>query len=121
VEIDLPLEAESARRAREQLAPFGAVLDENSFFDLRLLVSELIAEAVNTPTENPGSSIRLSARMNGGGLHVEVAQEGASYGLPSRRPEPGDPGWALYLAQRLSHRWTLRRDAHEAVVSIEIS
>jgi hypothetical protein len=120
VEIDLPLEAESARRAREQLAPFGAVLDETSFFDLRLLVSELIAEAVNTP-ESSGSSIRLSAKMNGGGLHVEVAQEGASYRLPSRRPEPGDPGWALYLAQRLSHRWTLRRDAHEAVVSLEIS
>jgi hypothetical protein len=119
VAIDLPLEPESARRAREELAPFGAVLDETSFFDLRLLVSELVAEALNPPSEK-ASRIRLRAELNGGGVHVEITREGDGYRLPSRRPEPGEPGWALYLAQRLSHRWTVRRDADMAVVSLEI-
>lgn len=118
--IDLPLEPESARRAREELALFDAVLDETAFFDLRLLVSELVVEALTSPAENPPSRVSLRAKMNGGGIHVEVIQDGDGYRLPSRRPEPGEPGWALYLAQRLSHRWTLRRDAEQAVVSLEI-
>jgi hypothetical protein len=120
VAIDLPLEAESARRAREQLAPFAALLDEASFFDLRLLVSELVAEALNPESQDPGSRVGLRAELNGGGIHVEVTHPGDGYRAPAGRPEPGEPGWALYLAQQLRHRWTLGHDGEQAVVSLEI-
>jgi len=56
VAIDLPLEPESAPRAREELEPFRGALDETSFFDLRLLVTELVIEALNAASKAQGSS-----------------------------------------------------------------
>ena len=59
VAVVLPLEPGSARRAREQLEPFRKSLDEMSFFDLRLLVSELVVEAL----------IVVEGLVGGGGAH----------------------------------------------------
>lgn len=121
VAIDLPLEPESARRAREQLKPFRGDLDERTFVDLCLLVDELVVEALHG-NEDSGSpdDISLRAEIDHGRIRVAVAQGSDSYHLPSRRPEPGDPGFGLHLVQRLSDRWGLRRDRNHATVWLEL-
>jgi anti-sigma regulatory factor (Ser/Thr protein kinase) len=123
VAIDLPLEPESARRAREQLKSFRDSVDDAMFIDLCLLVDELIVEALhgNAESEHGGpGDIELRAECDGGRVHVMVAEGRGSYHLPSRRPEPGDPGFGLHLVQRLSDRWGIRRDHGRATVWLEL-
>lgn len=120
VAIDLPLEPGSARRAREQLEPFRKSLGERSFFDLRLLVSELVVEALNIDSGAEDARIELRAELRDDRVHVEVADGGAAFRLPSRRPEPGEAGWGLHLVQRLSSRWGIRREPQRASVWLEM-
>jgi anti-sigma regulatory factor (Ser/Thr protein kinase) len=119
VAADLPLEPESARRAREQLKPLRASMAESSFIDLCLLVDELVVEALHDET-GPGT-IHLTVQTDRDRVRVTMAQGGDAYRLPSRRPEPGDPGFGLHLVQRLSERWGMRRDRERAMVWLEVA
>src|SRR5215211_2960462 len=109
VSAELPLEPESARRARDQLERFRGFLDEMSFGDLRLLVHELVVEALSAEADPRGKTIELQAEVRGDRIRVQMAQGEAAYRLPSRRPEPGDPGFGLHLVRRLADRWGVRR------------
>ena len=121
VAIDLPPEPESARRAREQLKPFRGELDERTFVDVCLLVDELVVEVLHTRDDSASSyDIHLRAAMDDGRVRIMVAQGRDAYRLPSRRPDPGDPGFGLHLVQRLSDRWGIRRDRDHATVWLEL-
>ena len=122
VVIDLPPEPESAGRAREQLKPFRASVGESTFIDLCLLVGELVVEALHGPSEDGAAStgIQLRAELDGDRIHVVVAEGSGAYRLPSRRPEPGDPGFGLHLVQRLSDRWGIRREGGRATVWLDL-
>ncbi len=121
VAIDLPREPESARRAREQLKPFRASIAESTFIDLCLLVDELVVEALHGPRAGATpTGIQLRAELDGDRVHVVVAEGDDAYRLPSRRPEPGDPGFGLHLVQRLSDRWGIRREGGRATVWLEL-
>ena len=120
VAIHLPPEPESARRAREQLEAFRSSLDEVSFVDLCLLVDELVVEALRARDGAAGNPIELRAERDGERVRVTIAEGGGAYRLPSRRPEPGAPGFGLHLVQRLSDRWGMRRDRNRATVWLEM-
>src|SRR3954463_9890158 len=127
VAIDLPLEPESARRAREQLKSFRSKVDESTFIDLCLLVDELVVEALHGKLDGESkldggspTPIRVRAELDEDRVHVVVAEGGGAYRLPSRRPEPGDPGFGLHLVQRLSDRWGIRRERDRATVWLEL-
>jgi two-component sensor histidine kinase len=122
VAIDLPREPESARRAREGLRPFRASVGETTFIDLCLLVGELVVEALHGPPDDGASStdIKFRAELDGDRIHVVIAEGAGAYRLPSRRPEPGDPGFGLHLVQRLSDRWGIRREGGRATVWLEL-
>jgi anti-sigma regulatory factor (Ser/Thr protein kinase) len=120
VAIHLPPEPESAGRAREQLQAFKSSLDEVSFVDLCLLVDELVVEALRARDGATGGPIELRAERDGDRVRVVIAEGGGAYRLPSRRPEPGDPGFGLHLVQMLSDRWGMRRDRDRASVWLEM-
>jgi anti-sigma regulatory factor (Ser/Thr protein kinase) len=120
VAIDLPLEPLSARRAREELEPFRKALDEISFIDLRLLVSELVIEALNAKSEGQDARIQMCVELRDDRVHAEISDGGAAYRVPPPHPEPGEPGWALYLVRRLSQRWGVRRDSESSMVWLEM-
>jgi anti-sigma regulatory factor (Ser/Thr protein kinase) len=120
VAIELPLESRSARRAREQLEPFRTALDETSFFDLRLLVSELVIEALHAESEAQGRRIEMCVELRDDRVHAEISEGGAAYRLSPRRPEPGEPGWGLDLVRRLSSRWGVRREPERSMVWLEM-
>ena len=120
VAIDLPLEPLSARRAREQLEPFRTALDEISFFDLRLLVSELVIEALNAESEAQGARIEVRVELRDDRVHAEISDGGAAYRLHPGHPEPGEPGWSLYLVRQLSSRWGVRREPNRSTVWLEV-
>ena len=121
VAIDLPLEPASARRAREHLEPFRETLDEIAFFDLQLLVSELVVEALNAASKAHDARVALRAEFRGGRIRAEVANGRGAFRLPPGRPEPGDLGLGLYLVARLSRRWGLRRGPESSSVWLEVA
>jgi Histidine kinase-like ATPase domain len=116
----LPCEPESARRARQQLEPFGEVLDETRFGDLRLLVSELVAEAIGGLGASRSDQIRIQASSDPKCVRATVEGGSGSYRVPSAPPEPGEAGWGVYLVQRLSDGWGLRRERGRAAVWFQL-
>jgi anti-sigma regulatory factor (Ser/Thr protein kinase) len=112
VSVDLELEGtpEAAAAAREAVAHFSDRVPERRLRDVRLLVSELVTNAVRHAGLSASDRIRLIVRLHEAVLRVEVDDPGTGFEL--RRPEP-DParasGWGLYLVDELSDRWGMDR------------
>ncbi len=121
ISLELPLEPESAGRAREALQVFRGVLDEDSYADLLLLVSELIADAVHAEPDPAGKKVRLEAESRGARVRVAVIDAAPGYPLRSRRPEPGRPGFGIHLVQRLADRWGTQRAPTGTSVWLELA
>jgi hypothetical protein len=120
VSVRLSPEPESARRARESLEPLREWMEGHVYVDLQLLVNELLVDALDPGVASNGNAIEVRAELRRGMAHVELTQEGSAYRLYSYKPEPGQPGWALYLVARLARRWGLRRELRRASVWLEM-
>jgi len=97
-----PHAATMARRAVDELEEAG--LSSVLLDDLRLLVTEVVTNAVRHGPEH--GSIELSIRAGGGGVRVEVSDPGRGfvYDGPTG-PADTEGGWGLYLLDRLADRW----------------
>lgn len=116
--IALPIRPESAGRARRAVGEFRDYLDESSFIDLQLMVSELVSDAVRAEAgKEQEIAIRIEARDRR--IHVEVQEGAMAYRLRSRRPEPGEAGWGMYLAGLLADRWGIRHDDDRGCVWLQ--
>ena len=117
--IELPIRPESAGWAREAVGEFRDHLDESSFIDLQLMVSELVSDAVRAEAEGEQEiAIRIEARDRR--IHVEVREGAIAYRLRSRRPEIGERGWGLYLTRILANRWGTRHEDDRGCVWLQM-
>jgi hypothetical protein len=91
-------------------------MTSEAYTDLRLLVNELVVDALQPRPSESGREIEVRAEMRDGAVRVELTQGSSAYRLPSRQPEPGAPGWGVHLALRLAQRWGLRRERGRATV-----
>ena len=89
--IELPVRPESARRAREAVTEFRDHLDESTYNDLRLVVSELVADVARTEADGTHDVSMRIERLDHR-IRASVREGPAAYELKSRRPEPGEPG-----------------------------
>ncbi len=103
--FDLELESSPSApaRARSALEQLGSNLSSERMRDVRLLVSELVTNAVR---HAEGEAVRLVVALTGGTLRVEVHDPGQGFEV---RDAPTDPlrasGWGLVLVAELSDRW----------------
>ena len=118
--IELPIRPESARWAREALAEFRDHLDEASFIDLQLMVSELVSDAVRAEAEDEQHEIAIRIEARDELIHVEVREGEIAYRLRSRRPEPGERGFGLYLIRILADRWGTRHEGERGCVWLQM-
>jgi anti-sigma regulatory factor (Ser/Thr protein kinase) len=108
VSVDLQLQSspEAAAVARDALEPLADRLPARRLRDLRLLVSELVTNAVRHAGLRRGDRIRLVVRVGDRDVRVEVHDPGRGF---ARRPPSPDParasGWGLYLVEELADRW----------------
>jgi anti-sigma regulatory factor (Ser/Thr protein kinase) len=117
--IELPVKPQSARWAREAVGEFRHHLDESSFLDLQLMVSELVSDAVRAEAEDEQEiAIRIEARDRR--IRVEVREGAIAYRLPSRRPEPGDRGFGLHLTSILAAWWGSSRQGERGCVWLQM-
>jgi Histidine kinase-like ATPase domain len=119
MEIKLPLEPESAQRARSAIAPLRAQAEISSFDDVRLLVSELVCDALATEPRPADGAITVEAEVSGGMTQVRVRFDGLSIRLPATKPRPAEPGWGVYLVQTLATRWGAGRENGNTYVWFE--
>jgi anti-sigma regulatory factor (Ser/Thr protein kinase) len=94
-------------RVRAEVAP--EVLD-----DARLLVSELVANAVEHVREDGDIEVRI--RVLGNILRVEVLDPGPGFTFTPRAPDAGhESGWGLHFTDRVAQRWAIDTDGRNRV------
>jgi anti-sigma regulatory factor (Ser/Thr protein kinase) len=108
----LPKAPGSAAQARLLLDRIRGHVSEQVLEDARLLVSELIANAVEHVREEGELELRveLSERV----LRVEVLDPGPGF-EPRPRPAGSDRGWGLHFTDRLAARWAADREGRARV------
>lgn len=105
LERELPASPEAAAEARQALEELPP-LPDGRLRDLRLLVSELVTNAVRHAALARGDVIRLVVDVDEAGLRVEVHDPGGGFVPAPPQPDPARPsGWGLYLVAELADRW----------------
>jgi anti-sigma regulatory factor (Ser/Thr protein kinase) len=106
VDVELDSSPEAAAAARVALDDLSGRVTAGRLRDLRLLVSELVTNAVRHAGLRRGDRIRLVVRVGDRDVRVEVHDPGRGF---ARRPPSPDParasGWGLYLVEELADRW----------------
>jgi anti-sigma regulatory factor (Ser/Thr protein kinase) len=113
VDLELPSTAAAPAAARGALEQIAHAVNEDRMRDVRLLVSELVTNAVR---HAGGAAVRLIVSVVGGTLRVEVHDPGRGFEL---KPPPDDPlrasGWGLVLVEELADRWGVDRSPRTRV------
>jgi anti-sigma regulatory factor (Ser/Thr protein kinase) len=108
--IKLSLEGgpEAAARARRGLARLRSEIDPPTLESLRLLVTELISNAVR---HAGAPTVDLLVLVTPSAVRVEVVDQGPGF-QPAERRRDQDPegGWGLFLVGRMADSWGVARD-----------
>jgi serine/threonine-protein kinase RsbW len=98
-----------ARHALDGIPPAGFPAGRQS--DVRLLVSELVTNAVRHAELAPADVIRLVVDAGDSVLRVEVHDPGGGFVPVQPAPDPARPsGWGLFLVAELADRWGVESD-----------
>lgn len=112
IHLRLPVDAESVGAAHHSVFSIASALDPATLDDVRLLISELVTNAVRHARLAPDDWIDLEVDMGSNRIRVEVRDPGPGFdpaALPaSKRPE--EPGWGLLLLRQVAARWGVERD-----------
>jgi anti-sigma regulatory factor (Ser/Thr protein kinase) len=103
----LPKAPGSVARARRFLDRVRDDVSEPVLENARLLVSELVANAVEHVDEE--GEIELRVTLSGSVLRVEVLDPGPGF-APTPRAPGSDRGWGLQFTDRLATRWAADRE-----------
>jgi anti-sigma regulatory factor (Ser/Thr protein kinase) len=98
----LPKSPSSAAQARLFLDHVRDQVHSNDFENARLLMSELVANAVEHVREEGDLEVRVT--LAEGVLRIEVLDPGPGF-VPLSRPAGSDRGWGLHFTNKLASRW----------------
>ena len=115
-EVDLTRDPDSAAEARRALGDVSDHLTPRRLQDARLLVSELVTNAIRHAGLDDGDVIKLIVVTGDRALRIEVCDPGSGFEPTEPALDPARPsGWGLYLVRELSDRWGVERDAETCV------
>jgi anti-sigma regulatory factor (Ser/Thr protein kinase) len=106
MDVELESSPDAAAAARLALDGLAGRVTAGRLRDLRLLVSELVTNAVRHAGLRRGDRIRLVVDVGDRLVRVEVHDPG--HGFAPRPPAPDAArasGWGLYLVDELADRW----------------
>jgi serine/threonine-protein kinase RsbW len=108
-----PEAAAEARHALDEIGPRGF---DSRLRDVRLLVSELVTNAVRHANLAASDIILLVIEVADLSLRVEVHDPGGGFVPTAPAPDPARPsGWGLYLVAELADRWGVDSDERTLV------
>jgi anti-sigma regulatory factor (Ser/Thr protein kinase) len=110
-ELELPRGLDSAAVARHALDGLDGRLPTDQLGDVRLLVSELVTNALRHADLAASDAIHLVVEVTDPSIRVEVSDPGQGFDPEPAADEDGaEPGrWGLYLVETLSDRWGVDR------------
>lgn len=105
--LELARDADAPALARAAVAGFcdGQKFSSGTMATLRLLVSEIVTNAVVHPDVDPSGEIELRARIDGDAVRIEVSDAGPGFVPVARDPRRLSGGYGLYLLEKASARW----------------
>jgi anti-sigma regulatory factor (Ser/Thr protein kinase) len=109
VDLRVPATPDVVADVRRELGSLG--LSEAVLGEARLLVSELVTNSIKHSELPIGEKIRISARLSGDMLRVDVFDRARGQPREDRvaggiRPGPGaESGWGLFLLDQLATKW----------------
>jgi anti-sigma regulatory factor (Ser/Thr protein kinase) len=113
IDVELPSTASAPAKARGALDEMEGRIGTERMRDARLLVSELVTNAVR---HAGGEAVRLVVALDADMLRIEVHDPGDGFEL---KPPPDDPlrasGWGLVLVDELADRWGVDHDPQTRV------
>ena len=112
---------QAARDVAAALAPLAGELGPRTAQDLRLLATELVANAVRH-TGVAAARSRSSCGSTGDRVHLSVLDDGPGFDPPARpvAAPDGPGGWGLYLVDRARLRWGSERgERHRVWLELE--
>jgi anti-sigma regulatory factor (Ser/Thr protein kinase) len=116
VDLQLPSHPDSIARARQALAELDDRVSPGLLEDLRLLVSEVVTNAVRHGHVADGEAVRVRIAEAPAHVRVEVLDPGPAFTPPVIDPEPGRAGgWGLWLVEALADRWGINGDGGTCV------
>jgi anti-sigma regulatory factor (Ser/Thr protein kinase)/uncharacterized protein YbcI len=97
--------------ARHALDALADRLEPELLDDLRLLVTELVTNAVRHAEARQGAPIDLEVSLSDRKVRVEVSDSGSAFNSgPLTDPSPGAGGSGLFLVGKLASRWGVITD-----------
>lgn len=103
LELTLDSQPESVAQARRVTTQVIVGIDEQTLEDVRLIVSELVTNAIK---HGPEGRVKLRLRHEGRTIHGEVEDEGTTtFGFRRKARLGPDGGLGLRLVDSLSDRW----------------
>ena len=119
IEIDLSLapKPEVVATARHALDRLADLLPREKLEDVRLVVSELVANSVRHGGLSLNDQILLSVMVSEGSVRGRVCDPGPGFEKPPEpHPRPDlSGGWGLPIIERISDRWGVKRNNHVCV------
>jgi len=104
----LPKSPAAAATARELVERVREELSDSALEDARLLVSELVANAVEHAQAD--GEIEVNVALEDSSLRVEVIDSGPGFEYVPRAEDSGNErGWGLHFIDRLAKRWAIER------------
>jgi anti-sigma regulatory factor (Ser/Thr protein kinase) len=115
-EVELTRDPDSAAEARRALGEISDHLSPRRLEDARLLVSELVTNALRHAGLGDNDVITLVVVTGDRALRIEVCDPGPGFEVSEPTPDPARPsGWGLYLVRELSDRWGVERNERTRV------
>jgi len=100
------------QQARSAVAEFDD-LDEATLIDLRIVISELVANAVRHAPRIPKGRVRICIARDAGNFVVEVHDPGAGF-QPTHDPSL-EGGLGLVMVGQVAESWGIDGDGHTTV------
>jgi len=110
IEMSFPAAPAAATTARcevtRRLSPRVAA---NALEDVRLLLTELVTNALRHSAVRPEDEIGVRAEVADGTVRIEVHDPGRDGDVQPRTPGARGGGYGLFLVDRLTNRWGVER------------
>jgi anti-sigma regulatory factor (Ser/Thr protein kinase) len=109
-EFRLPPSPVAPSTARGALSPLEEVVEPEVLDSVRLLVSELVTNAVRHARLRGQDRIHLRVEAGDDSVRVDVSDPGPGFLPAEQSPRPEDSfGWGLYLVGEIADRWGVER------------
>jgi anti-sigma regulatory factor (Ser/Thr protein kinase) len=110
IEVQLDVDSTAASEARAAVGALDGEASAEILDDVRLLLSEVVTNAVRHSGAPAGATIGLAVSVTHGRVRAEVTDPGRGFEpTPRALPQLESGGWGLHLVDRLADRWGVDR------------